>query len=248
MKRKIQILLTLTLIGVSSGFPGILMAQPQAPTSVGEGQRGFFPMKPGPEVQLQSSDLEKEAKPQPEDAEVLAVLDNEKLSRGYVRVLSLSLRKTDPSLTPDEAFHRALFTAAYELTMYTEATRRGLIVPLDQATKVRDEQKQLCQQSQECIEATTMMAAGFGMSEAEYWSAERYQRALTISQMSHQKTFIESGLTKEQQTFENIQNWQRQVLREAPIRWLDPKLEQEFPDVIANMKPVVAGGANLQGP
>lgn len=256
--------LVLTIMGVLSSFPWISTAQLQSPASVGqqppletpkgssvEGRRGFFPMKPESEVQSQSSELEQSPGPELEDAEVIAMLGNERLSRGEVRVLSLWLRQSDPDLSPEDAFHRAMFITAFELTMYAEATKRGLIVSLDQAIKVRDQQKQICDQYQECIEATTLMATGLGMSEVEYWSAERCQRALTITQMNY-KILAESGLRGEQQSPESLQKWQQQVLKEAPIRWLDPKLEQEFPDIITNMKPVnmktVIGSAGFQNP
>lgn len=252
--------LVLAILGILFNFPQLSMAQPQ-PTEDAEkqpsletiqgptegGRRGFFPMKPESEPQPQSSDLESIPEPQPEDAEIIAVLGKEKLSRGKVRALSLRLRQSDPDLSPEDAFDRAMFISAFELTMTNEAAKRGLIVPLDQAIKVRDQQKQLCGQHQECTDTTTLIAAELGMSEVEYWSAERYQRALTITQMNHE-LLAESGLTEEQQTPENLQKWQQQVLKEAPIRWLDPKLEQKFPDVITNMKPVIAGGVNLQGP
>lgn len=189
----------------------------------------------------QDYDMTDEFMPAAGDSDVLARVGDTELTRGNVRRLAALLQRQEPNLAAGEAFNRALFIAAVDFVLAADAEKRGLTAPIEAAIRFRDKQREFCPLSTECIEVVNAQLIALGLTEEEYWDARRYQRFLTIDHLK-QKVIEENGWTGKDPATRSrlLQEWERQLLEEAPIHWLDPDIERELPDIIANMKPIIS--------
>ena len=185
--------------------------------------------------------LKEQLAPQPGDEQIIAIVGDEEVPHGLVRSQAIVYQDGIPMLSPQEAYDKALVAVLMSKAQRLKAREQGLEVSQARVAAVREHNRTLCAQSPECQALIEAFIENHGMTEEEYWDLVPYESAMLSGKAVGQALEAEGpgpdATPEEEMRF--TQNWSLKLLKQTPIEWFDPELEERFAREVQVFKPLI---------